>query len=65
MTPEQRARVRGRLAAELAARAIGAAFAFSAVVAILWKGAAPALALALAAGVFYLARPGPGDGPNE
>jgi len=56
-----RARLRGHMAAEGAARFLCLAFAPAAAVALFWKGLPHALAFALVAGVAYLARPGPSE----
>lgn len=56
-----KARLRGHLAAEGAARACQWGATLAAVVALFWKGPAAALSLALLAGLAYLARPGPSE----
>ena len=56
-----RARLRGHMAAEGAGRFLFLALALAAAVALFWKGLPHALTFALAAGVAYLARPGPSE----
>lgn len=57
--PKTRARLRGHMAAEGAARFLSALCLVAALVALIWKGLAAALAFAFAAGVWHMARPGP------
>jgi hypothetical protein len=56
-----KARLQGHVAAERAARVIYRGLTCLAAVALLWRGVEVAGAICLAAGAFYLARPGPSD----
>lgn len=56
-----KAKLFGHMAQAGAARVIVAALILAALVAAVWKGPATGVAIGLAAGLFYLARPGPDD----